>query len=170
MKTLIKILSGIDRFSYWQGEILSVPLVGLIVIIIYDITARQFGLLTVFLFDTEWFLYSGIMMVGMGVATLKDTHVRIDWITDKYSPRTQEIFMAISWGLIVLPCLGFISVYAWKFLMSAFLEQEKTVTAWHVVLWPVKSFIFTGIVLMIPQVVAQLIRSIYFVIKQEELK
>lgn len=169
MKTFRRILSWVDHFSQWQGYFVGILCVALIGMVLYDITARQFGVFTGEAFDIEWFLYSATLMLALGYGVLKGTHVRIDWITTRYSPWAQELIMAISWGLIVIPFMVFVAVFAWKFVMIAFTMSETTTTAWHVLLWPVKLLIFAGIVLMLPQTFVELIRSIYFVIKNEKL-
>ena len=169
MKTLSRVLKWIDIFTEWHSYILSVPVVALIVMIVFDITARQFGLFTTFLFDMQWFIFAGLLTLSMGYAALKGTHVRIDWIVTKFPPRTQEVIIAISWALIVLPSLGFLGRYAWDFFITALQDKETTVTVWHVIVWPVKMFIFAGVILMVPPTIAALIRSVHRIIKGQEL-
>lgn len=166
---LRKVLRAVDTFSLWQGYFLAVFVVGLIGITLYDIIGRQFGQFTMWAFDIEWWTYAFIMMLAMGYAVLKRQHVRIDLATVRYSPRTQELIMAFSYAVIIIPFMVFIAVYSWKFAWYAMEIGEITLIAWYAPIWPIKWFIFIGCILMLPQCFAELTRHIYFLTKGERL-
>ena len=120
-------------------------------------------------FDVEWFTYAFILMLAMGYAVLKGQHVRIDLATVRYSPWTQELIMAISYAVIVIPLMVSIAILSWDFAWKAMEIGEITLIAWYAPIWPVKWFIFIGCILMLPQCFAELTRHIYFLIKKERL-
>ncbi len=169
MKTLRNVLSWIDKSSNWTGHFFAFFVIFLIGITLYDIIGRQFGQFTMWAFDIEWFTYGFIQMGAMAYAVLKGQHVRIDLLTMRYSPRTQELLLAISFGLFLIPLMIFVGIFAWKFAWAAMLINEKTLVAWRAPIWPIKWFIFMGCVLILPQSFAELIRHLYFAIKGEKL-
>lgn len=169
METLRKVLRGVDTFSLWQGYILAGFVLFLIGITLYDIVGRQFGQFTMWAFDIEWFTYAFIMMLALGYAVLKGQHVRIDLLTMRYSPRTQELILALSYAVVIIPLIVFIGVYSWKFAWAAMLINELTLIAWYAPIWPIKFFIVAGCILMLPQCFAEMTRHTYFVIKGEKL-
>jgi len=169
VKTLRKVVKGIDTFSLWLGNFVAFFVVFLIAITIYDITFRQFGLFTMWAFDVEWFTYAFILMLAMGYSTYTRQHVRIDLITVRFSPWFQELIMALSYILIIIPLMVFIAIYGWHFAYKAYLIKEITLVAWGAPIWPIKFFIFIGCVLMLPQCFAELTRHIYFLVKKETL-
>lgn len=166
---LRKVVRAVDTFSLWQGYFLAFFVVFLICITLYDIIGRQFGQFTMWAFDVEWFTYAFIMMLAMGYAVLKGQHVRIDLLTIRYPPRLQELIMALSYVVIIIPLIVFIAVYSWKFAWSAMLIGELTLIAWYAPIWPVKWFIFIGCIIMLPQCFVELTRHIYFLTKGERL-
>ena len=169
MDTLRRVLRGVDTFTKWQGYILAYLIFSLIFITITDITGRQIGFVTMWAFDIEWFHNGALLMLAMGYAVFHDQHVRIDILTSRWSPVTQSIMMAISYGVIVIPVMIFIGINAWGFASHSLALGEETVMAWHAPLWPIKFCIFVGICLMLPQCFTELIRNIYFSIKKEKL-
>jgi TRAP-type mannitol/chloroaromatic compound transport system permease small subunit len=162
-------MKGVDTFTRWQGYILAYLIFTLIFITMADITGRQAGYVTMWAFDVEWFHNGALLMLAMGYAVFRDQHVRIDILTSRWSSRTQSIMMAISFGIIIIPVMIFIAINAWDFALHSLSLQEETVMAWHAPLWPIKSCIFVGICLMLPQCFTELIRHIYFIIKKEKL-
>jgi len=169
METLRRVLKGIDTFTRYQGYALVPFCLLLIVITMYDIVGRQLGIFTAWAFDSEWFLYGFLMMMGMGYASLQGQHVRVDLAGSKLSPRMQSLFLVISFGVFVIPVLIIVGIDSWNFAMRAKKIGENVVSAWDFPLWPVKFSIFAGCCLMLPHSVAELIRHIYFVIRKEKL-
>ena len=137
--------------------------------VIFDIVARQFGMITDWGFDIEWFQYAFILMAALGYAVLKDQHVRIDLMTTRYPPRVQAALMAFSYAFFVLPLMILVAMTSWEWASWSRSVGEVTERPWYGPLWPIKYFIFTGIMLMLPQVFAQLTRNIVFVIKKVKL-
>ena len=169
MGKLGKVLRWVDTFTKWQGYIVSALCLTLIGSTIFDITARQFGLYTDMIFDLEWFQYAALLMLPLGYAVLRGAHVRVDIVTERFSPRTQAIIMAGSYLVFVIPVVILIAKYGWDFAMMAYDRHETTTTAWHGMLWPVKSLIFVGAILMLPQCFVELIRNTIFAIKKVKL-
>ncbi|MBA7562667.1 hypothetical protein ES708_04320 [subsurface metagenome] len=169
MHILGKILRGIDAFTKLQGYIFAPLCITLIVMVLFDISARQFGLIIYWGYDIEWFQYAYILMLSLGYAVLKDQHVRIDLITTRYSPRVQAVLMAFSYAVFVIPLMIIIAINAWEFSMFAKGINEVTQRPWYCPLWPIKFAVFVGVVLMLPQCFAELTRNIIFVIKKVKL-
>ncbi|MFC2013000.1 TRAP transporter small permease subunit [Chloroflexota bacterium] len=169
MDTVKRILKGIDTFTRWQGYILAFFVVFLILITLYDIIFRQFGVFTMWAFDVEWFTYALIMMLAMGYAVLTKQHVRIDLTTERLPQRVQEGIQAGSYAIIVIPLIVYIAILSWDFAWKAMAINELTLIAWYAPIWPVKWFIWLGCILMLPQSFVELFRHGYFAVKGERL-
>ncbi|MBA7562166.1 hypothetical protein ES708_03815 [subsurface metagenome] len=167
MDVLKTIVTYIDKFSKYQAYMLVPFPLGLILITMYDIVGRQLGLYTAWAFDTEWFIYGFIMMLGMAYAILKDQHVKIDLLTARYSKRMQSILVIVSYLVFTIPVMVIIAINALGFAMDSKAQGETVLTAWYFQLWPIKLFIFIGIIFMLPQCLAEIIRHAYFLIKKE---
>ncbi len=166
---LRKVLRGVDIFSNGHKYFLSILIIGLVFITLYDVIGRQFGRMTGWAFDVEWFTYAAILVLSMGYAVFKGQHVRIDSLTARYSPWTRELLIALSYLVFVIPFMVFIAVYSWSFAWEAMETGELTLIGWYAPLWPVKFLLPIGCILMLPQCFAELTRHIYFLIKKERL-
>ena len=169
MEKLRRSLKIVDNFTKWSAFCVAPLCLSLIAITMYDVIGRRIGLFTAPAFDIEWFHYGFIMMLAMGFAVLKDQHVRIDLLTDRYSPRVQAMLMVFGYAVLVIPFLILVAGSSLEFSLRSMAVHELTMTAWQAEVWFVKLSIFAGICLMLPQCFAELIRHSYFAIKKEEL-
>ena len=71
------------KFFGKVGAWLSIPL---IFIIIFDVITRRFFVLgSTKIQEMEWHLHTAIFLLSLGFAYLKNSHVRIEIIREKYS-------------------------------------------------------------------------------------
>ena len=83
--SLEKIVSIFGRLGSW----LAIPL---ITIIIFDIITRRFFVLgSTKLQEMEWHLHTTLFLLVLGYAYLKDAHVRIEIVREKYSLKVKAL-------------------------------------------------------------------------------
>ena len=169
MGKLGRILKGVDTFTKWQGYLLAPLCTTLIIIVVIDITLRELGQPIGWAWDIEWFHWAFLMTFAMGYSVLKEQHVRIDLLTTRFSPRTQAALIAFSYGVVVIPFMVMVAIYAWDFVGRSIRVEEVLYTTWTWRVWPIKAALLGGIFLMMPQCIAALIRNVYFAVKGERL-
>ena len=82
---LEKIVSIFGKFGSW----LAIPLIS---IIIFDIITRRFFVLgSTKLQEMEWHLHTSLFLLVLGYAYLKDAHVRIEIVREKYSLKVKAV-------------------------------------------------------------------------------
>ena len=86
LKILLKISESLEKIVSIFGKIGSWLAIPLISIIIFDIITRRFFVLgSTKLQEMEWHLHTSLFLLVLGYAYLKDAHVRIEIVREKYA-------------------------------------------------------------------------------------
>jgi len=169
MEKLRTVLGWIENATRQMGNVLSFSCLSLIGFVLYDILARQIGLYTMWTFDVSWFHLGFLLMFALGYSLLVGQCVKVDLVSSRYSPRTQHILSFLSLGVIGIPITILFAWLAWGWVMNSWAIKELTNSASRIPVYPVKTFVFAGLVLSLPQLIAHSIRDMYFIIKRVEL-
>lgn len=158
----------IDQISEWSGKIFSFFLISVMLIIGFNIFMRIFGAPQIWVFDITLFQAGAVYVVGGAYTHLKNRHVRMDVLFDRLSPRTQALL-----DLITLPgFIVFVGILLWIGAIrgwESFLMNEKLVTGFRPIVWPVRLMIPVGGFLLLLQGLAKAIRDFHMVVKGERL-
>lgn len=169
MEGLRRVLRWIDTSSRWQANVFAATCLTLIGVTLADIIGRLLGKYTTQLFDIEWFHLAFLLTLTMSYSLLTRSFVRVDLLSNRYSPRTQRLLMFLGFSLFGIPITVLFAVYAWHFAIDSWAIKELTMSASKIPVYPIKMFIFAGLVLSLPQLIAEAIRHFYFIIKKVEL-
>jgi TRAP-type mannitol/chloroaromatic compound transport system permease small subunit len=114
------------------------------------------------LLEIQWYLFAAVFMLGAGYGLLKNTHVRIDFISAKLTARQRNWIDAIGFVLVLAPfCL--ISIYlAWPMFYQALLSSEMSQNAGGLIRWPAYALIPLGFALLLLQGFSELIKRLAF--------
>jgi TRAP-type mannitol/chloroaromatic compound transport system permease small subunit len=165
-----KFVSFIDNISEWTGRIFSFVTLALMIIVVYDVAMRyiinrpsQWGL------EMNGFLLLAVTFLGGGYALLRDAHVRVNIIHDRFPPRVRAAVDVSTYLVFFIVCVVLLyygSKVAWDSLRS----NTRTPSTWGPVMWPSQMLIPIGAVLIGLQGLAKWIRNLKVVIKGGELK
>ena len=85
-KLIINVSQFLEKIVTFFGKMGSWLAIPLIFIIIFDIVTRRFFILgSTKLQEMEWHLHTALFLLVLGYAYLKDSHVRIEIVREKYS-------------------------------------------------------------------------------------
>ena len=114
------------------------------------------------LLEIQWYLFAAVFMLGAGYGLLKNTHVRIDFISAKLTARQRNWIDAIGFVMVLAPfCL--ISIYlAWPMFYQALLSSEMSQNAGGLIRWPAYALIPLGFGLLLLQGFSELIKRLAF--------
>ncbi len=80
-KWMASLITKIDLFSKWTGNIVCWITVPLILAMVYEVLARKlFTAPTMWAYDMSRFLYGALFMLGAGYALSKGVHIRADFL------------------------------------------------------------------------------------------
>jgi TRAP-type mannitol/chloroaromatic compound transport system permease small subunit len=151
-----KISTGVGKFTMWL--ILATTLISAgnaLVRKIFNVSSN--GLL-----EVQWYLFAAVFLLGAGYGFLKNSHVRIDFISTKLSNRTRNWIDVIGIVLVLGPfCLIMIGL-GWPFFLQALNSGEMSQNAGGLIRWPAYAMIPFGFALLLLQALSELIKRVAF--------
>ena len=117
----------IDTFIEWTGKTASWLVLGLVLLICYDVAMRYlFQQGSVALQELEWHLFSLIFLLGSAYTLKHDEHVRVDIIYRSrfMSDKKRALVNIFGVILLLLPFCILILTSSWPFVQNAFYYNE----------------------------------------------
>jgi len=167
MHFLMMISRGIDRLNQTVGQFTTWLILATTLISAGNAIVRKaFDLSSNALLEVQWYLFAAVFMLGAGYGLLKNSHVRIDFISGMLTSRARNW---IDVGGILLALFPFcvICIYlSWPLFMQAFNTGEMSSNAGGLIRWPVYALVPAGFALLMLQGLSELIKRISFLMGQ----
>lgn len=112
--------------------------------------------------EIQWYLFAGVFMLGSGYAFLRNAHVRIDFISSKFSARGRNWVDVIGILVFVFPLCYMMATLGWPLFVNAYESGEMSSNAGGLIRWPVYALIPAGFALLALQSLSELIKRIAF--------
>lgn len=112
--------------------------------------------------EIQWYLFAAVFMLGSGYAFLRNAHVRIDFISSKFSARGRNWVDVIGIIVFVFPLCYMMATLGWPLFENAYVSKEMSSNAGGLIRWPVYALIPAGFGLLALQSVSELIKRIAF--------
>ncbi len=166
MATLKLALRAIDSINEKIARIFSWALLALVLTMSYEVTARYlFRSPTQWSYDISYFLGSMAIILGMAYTLKMKGHVSIDIIYNRFSPRVQALLYVIFALLLFFPLWGLMVKSMVPHILFSWGCQEKSwVGTWQPIIYPFKTWIALGIVMLLLQGIAEFIRDLVVLI------
>jgi TRAP-type mannitol/chloroaromatic compound transport system permease small subunit len=153
-------LKTIDRINEWMARLFSPVVLVIMALAVYEVF-RRYVLTnpTTWVWETNSFLMCLMGALAGGYALLRKAHVSVDVISSRFSPRTRALVDIITCPLFFI-FAGALIWYGGKDALRAFEVKQRMLSQFASLLWPIKTVIVLGAVLIFLQGVAKLIRDI----------
>lgn len=150
----------IDSINEWMAKLFSPVILVIMAIAFFEVVRR-------YVLDDPttwaWEINSQLMcMMGAfagGYTLFKNAHVSVDVISSRFSPKTKALV-----DIIVSPLFfifsGALIWYGGKDALRAFEVNQRMISQFASLMWPIKTIICVGGVLIFLQGIAKLIRDI----------
>ena len=112
--------------------------------------------------EIQWYLFAAVFMLGSGYAFLRNAHVRIDFISSKFSARGRNWVDIGGIILFVFPLCGMLVFEGWPLFQQALQSGEMSSNSGGLIRWPVYALIPAGFALLALQSVSELIKRAAF--------
>ncbi len=112
--------------------------------------------------EIQWYLFAAVFLLGGGYAFLRNAHVRIDFISSKFSARGRNWVDILGIVVFLLPLCYIMATLSWPTLANAYNSGEMSSNAGGLIRWPVYALIPAGFALLALQGVSELIKRIAF--------
>ncbi len=156
---LVTYVRLVERLNYGVGRLAMYALFVLMGVMLYGAIARGIGRPPIWTDEMAAFLLMGYFMIGGAYALQLGSAVRMDLLYNRWSDRTQAMVDAIT----IFALIGYLVVLLWGGVEStqyALEYGERRRGLWRPYMAPIKIVMCIGIVLMLLQCTAFLIRDI----------
>ena len=163
MSFLLNISRGIDRLNQSVGLITTWLILIVTVISAGNAIVRKaFNVSSNGLLEIQWYLFAGVFLLGAGYGFLKNSHVRIDFVSGMLSARTRN-WIDVGGILLALFPFCFLCIYlSWPLFVQAYNTGEMSSNAGGLIRWPVYALVPLGFGLLMLQGVSELIKRLSF--------
>ncbi len=158
---MASIITKIDLFSKWVGNIVCWITIPLILGMVYEVFARKLFLApTIWAYDISRFLYGALFMLGAGYALSKGVHIRADFLYRNFKIKTQGLIDFWLYLVFYFPGLIVFFYMTLGFVQESIMRGERGMdTTWMPYMWPIKSCLLIGIIFLLIQGVSELLKS-----------
>ena len=166
MSVLNRIVSAIDWLNDRLGRIICWLTLVMVLVASYNAIARYLGrfvkhnLTSNALLETQWYLFSGVFLLGAAYALQKDAHVRVDVVFDRLSERAQAWINLAGAFIFLLPFCFLLLWSSWSRVGASWAIRELSPDPGGLPRYPVKTLLPIACVLLILQGFAQVVKEI----------
>jgi len=162
MRVIQKIYNGMGLVSEWSGRVVMFLVVVLIVTIAYDVFMRYLlNAPTIWSYTLSYMLGTSIIALGLPYVYYHNANVRIDIIYSRLSPKGRLILDIVLTIVLFFPLVFLLIKVFGQDTWEAYLCQEvATESIWYPILWPFKTVVTLGFVLLFLQGIATFIRDV----------
>ncbi|MFN3496602.1 MAG: TRAP transporter small permease subunit [Hydrogenophaga sp.] len=112
--------------------------------------------------EIQWYLFAAVFMLGGGYAFLRNAHVRIDFISGKFSARTRNWIDVGGIVIFLFPLCYMMATLGWPVFYNAWVSGEMSSNSGGLIRWPVYFLIPLGFAFLALQGASELIKRIAF--------
>jgi len=112
--------------------------------------------------EIQWYLFSGIFMLGAAYTLQHNEHVRIDVLSSRFSRRTRAWMEVFGTVVFLLPICVMMVYLGVPWFIQSFNSGEMSANAGGLIQWPVKLLLPIGFILLTAQGISELIKELAF--------
>ncbi|MFM9861672.1 TRAP transporter small permease subunit [Pseudoxanthobacter sp. M-2] len=110
--------------------------------------------------EAQWFLFGAVFMLCASYTLMRNGHIRIDVVVSHFSKRTRDWIDVFGHVFFLLPFCLLMIVDSWPFFLRSWEQNEQSLNAGGLPLWPAKFLVPAGFFLLALQGVSELIKRI----------
>jgi TRAP-type mannitol/chloroaromatic compound transport system permease small subunit len=123
-------------------------------------TRRVLNQPTIWTFEVIGWLYAVHFMFTLPYTLLHKGHVNVDLVYNSFSPRNRAYLSIATYIIFFFPFTLGITWYSVQFAFQAWVEQDKSWSAWQPPIYPIKTVIPVAFFLLLLQGVSEVIKII----------
>jgi TRAP-type mannitol/chloroaromatic compound transport system permease small subunit len=167
---LKSILHVMDNVSEWTGRIFVWLIIPLTVVVVYEVISRRiFNAPHIWATEVTNYLYGPHFMMAAAYTLLYKSHVSIDIIYGRFSPRTRGILDIFTYVVFFFPFCVIVFYQGIVFAQTSWSIGETSESAALRVVPLIKTVIPVTFGLLLIQGLANFIRSMMLVVRGKEL-
>ena len=168
MPSIIKYyVNTIDYISLKTGRAtMYLVFVMMFILILSFVTRNIINIPLIWIIEMAQFVMTGYYLLGGGYSMLTDDHVRMDLIYSKLKDKTKALLDSLT-SVFLIFYLVVLLIGSISSLTYTLETNQRLFTAWAPYVWPIKSIMTFGILLMLLQSIAIFFKDIAKVLARE---
>jgi len=163
------VANGINRLNETTGHLTSYLALPLILVVVYEVFMRYvFNAPTSWGFEATTFIYGVHFILGLGYTFKHNGHVAIDVFEARLASRPRTLLRIIVSLVMFIPTVGLLAIYGVIYATSSWHNWEHASTSWAPPVYPFKTIMAIGFILLFLQGIAKLIEDLKS-LKQSDL-
>jgi TRAP-type mannitol/chloroaromatic compound transport system permease small subunit len=163
LNALLRLCRAIDTVNDRIGRLtMWLVLAAVLVSALNAISRKAFSASSNAYLELQWYLFSGVFLLGAGYVLLKNEHVRIDALASRWSRRTQVWIDVVGMLVFLLPLCVWVVAQSWPVVERAWVSGEVSGNAGGLIRWPVYVLLPIGFALLGLQAFSELVKRIAF--------
>jgi TRAP-type mannitol/chloroaromatic compound transport system permease small subunit len=158
---MMKIDSVIDTLNEKIGFYGSYLVLPLIAVVGWEVMMRYgFNAPTSWAFEMTVFIYGVHYSLALAYAHKNNTHVSIDVFESRLSKKSRTVLRIFTNVFLFMPTIGLLAIYTSQLAFFSWHQWEHASSSWAPALYPFKTIMAIGFILLFLQGVAKLIQDI----------
>jgi len=150
----------VDRFNYLVGRIAMHGIFVLMAVLMWSTLSKQIYVVPAFwTLEVAQFILVGYYLLGGAYSIQLGSNVRMDLFYGNWSDRRKSMIDSVT-VLFLIFYLGVLLYGGIDSTLYSIKYSERSPSLWRPLMWPVKSVMCAGILLMLLQSVSELIKDI----------
>jgi len=144
------------------GNILTVMLLLMILNVFYDVVMRYaFHNSSIAMQELEWHFFAIIILFGTSYSLKENAHVRVDFLYDKFSEKTQALINIVGTLLFLLPFTLLIIYGSYSYVMDSYSVNETSSDPGGLkYLWAIKAMIPVSFIVLFLEGINYIIQNV----------
>ncbi|HEY5673105.1 MAG TPA: TRAP transporter small permease subunit [Malonomonas sp.] len=161
-----KLDGAIDIFNEKFGFYASYLVLPLIVVVVWEVFMRYaFNAPTSWAFELTVFLYGVHYSFALAYAHKHNTHVAIDVFEARLAEKPRTILRIFTNVVLFMPTIGLLTFHTCVLALNSWQQWEHASSSWGPAVYPLKTLMAIGFILLLLQGLAKLIQDIRFLKK-----
>jgi TRAP-type mannitol/chloroaromatic compound transport system permease small subunit len=110
--------------------------------------------------EAQWYLFGAVFLLCAAWTLLANEHIRIDVVNSHFPKRVRNWIDVVGHALFLIPFCILILIDSWPFFLKSYLQNEQSMNAGGLVVWPAKVLVVIGFALLLIQGFSELIKRI----------
>lgn len=159
-------LKHVDAISEVSGKAIAWLALVLTIVVAYDVIARYvFKSATIWAFDLAYMLYATHFMVGLAYVHAHKSHIRVDVLLMRFSPRTRAGLEVFYYVVFFFPLMAVLTWSCASYAAMSWSFKEVSIwSPWRPPVYPIKTVAPIAFFLLGLQGIADFIRNLKFLV------
>lgn len=171
MHALKRIVKVLDNITLWLARLTWWLVIPLMAVLVYEVMVRKLFISpTIWAMDLSYMLNGLFGMTGAVYALYRGGHIAIDFISDKWSLRTQAALNAVFYVTCFFPGISIFLWFASRFAHESWVIRERAITsAWMAPIYPLKIVMAVAMALLLLQGISEFLKNLYALLRGHRL-